>query len=378
MAVKIVRQPRKIALIGAPTSAAALAGGHERGPAALRAAGLIERLRAAGFDVTDLSDCQTQLFQPDDEHPRARNIPALIAALNDLKPRVEQAVKSGALPLILGGDCSIILATVAGARRYYRHVGVVYMDRDADMNVPATTPSGIVDGMVVSHLVGRGAPELVRFWGEPPLVREPDIVLFGIERLDPPEKLALERSPIRRYLNEDIHRKGIVAAAEDAASRMQGGQHEFVLHFDVDTISSDDFRATNHAATGGLSIAETQQALSVFASRENMVAFEVAAFNPAFDHDGNAAKELVELIAGVLTVRLAALETPAQLAKEADAFPEHPHTQAAAAEVPAEVPAGEPPREPSVAAAPPEPIAEILADEPHTSDDSKASSSGHS
>ena len=325
MAVKIVRQPRKIALIGAPTSAAALAGGHERGPAALRAAGLVDRLQAAGFEVTDLGDCATQVFHPDDEHPRARNIPAVVAALNDLKPRVEQAVKSGALPLILGGDCSIILATVAGARRYYRHVGVIYMDRDADMNVPATTPSGCVDGMVVSHLVGRGAPELVRFWGEPPLVREPDIVLFGVERLDPPERIALERSPIHRYLTEDIHRKGVVAAAEDAASRMQGGQHEFVLHFDVDVISSDDFRATNHAATGGLSIGETQQALAVFAARENMIALEITAFNPAFDHDGKAAKELIELIAGMLTVRLAALESPAQLAAEANAPAESAH-----------------------------------------------------
>jgi arginase len=327
LAVKIVRQPRKIALIGAPTSAAALAGGHERGPAALRAAGLVDRLQAAGFEVTDLGDCATQVFHPDDEHPRARNIPAVVAALNDLKPRVEQAVKSGALPLILGGDCSIILGTVAGARRYYRHVGVIYVDRDADMNVPATTPSGCVDGMVVSHLVGRGAPELVRFWGEPPLVREPDIVLFGIERLDPPERIALERSPIRRYLTEDIHRKGVVAAAEDAASRMQGGQHEFVLHFDVDVISSDDFRATNHAATGGLSIGETQQALAVFAARENMIALEITAFNPAFDHDGKAAKELIELIAGMLTVRLASLESPAQLAAEANAPAESAHEE---------------------------------------------------
>jgi arginase len=220
-----------------------------------------------------------------------------------------------------------LLDGLPGARRYYRHVGVIYVDRDADMNVPATTPSGCVDGMVVSHLVGRGAPELVRFWGEPPLVREPDIVLFGVERLDPPEKIALERSPIRRYLTEQIHHKGVVAAAEEASSRMQGGQHEFVLHFDVDAISSDDFRATNHAATGGLSLGEIQQALAFFAGRENMVAFEVAAFNPAFDHDGKAAKELIELIAGVLTVRLAALESPAQLATEANASAESVHAE---------------------------------------------------
>lgn len=341
MAVKIVRQPKKIALIGAPTSAAALAPGHERAPAALRAAGLVERLQASGFEVTDMGDCQTQISQPDDEHPRARNIPALVSALNDLRPRVEVAVKSGALPLIIGGDCSIVLATVAGARRYYRHVGLIYVDRDADMNVPATSHSGCVDGMVVSHLVGRGAPELVRFWGEPPVVREPDIVLFGVDRLDAPEKQALERSPIRRYLTEDIRRKGILAAAQDAAGRMQGGQHEFVLHFDVDVISGDEFRAATYTAPGGLSLAEVQQALAIFASRDNMIAFEVSTYNPAMDPDGKAAKVLVEMIAGVLTVRLAALETPAALAAEADKVAPAPPAPEAPSDVHIESPVAE-------------------------------------
>lgn len=157
MAVKIVRQPNKIALLGAPTSAAALSAGHEAAPAALRNAGLIERLELVGYQVTDLGDDRQHVYKQDEESPRARNLPAVIAALEALKPRVEQAVKSAALPLILGGDCSIALATVAGARRYFRHVSMIYVDRDADLNTPATTPSGCVDGMVVSHLTGRGA-----------------------------------------------------------------------------------------------------------------------------------------------------------------------------------------------------------------------------
>ena len=186
MAVKIVRQPNKIALLGAPTSAAAMSPGHEGAPAALRNAGIVERLRAIGYEVSDFGDDPPQLYQPDEESPRARNLPRILAAIEALKPRVEQAVKSGALPLILSGDCSVALATVAGVRRYFRNVSMIYMDRDADLNTPATTTSGCVDGMAVSHLTGRGAAELVRFWGEPPLVREPDVALFGVDRLDPP------------------------------------------------------------------------------------------------------------------------------------------------------------------------------------------------
>ena len=128
--------------------------------------------------------------------------------LEELRPKVEVAVKSGALPLVLGGDDSIVLATIAGCRRYYRNVGLIYFDRDAGLNEPATTPSGCVDGMVISHVIGRGAPELVRFWGEPPLVREPEIALLGIDRLDEPEQQYLSHSLLRRYPANEISRRG--------------------------------------------------------------------------------------------------------------------------------------------------------------------------
>ena len=106
MAVKIVRQANKIALLGAPTSAAAMSAGHEGAPAALRAAGLGGPPATIGYDVTDLGDDPVQLYQPDEESPRARNLSRVIASLESLKPRVEMAVKSAALPLILAGDCS--------------------------------------------------------------------------------------------------------------------------------------------------------------------------------------------------------------------------------------------------------------------------------
>jgi arginase len=314
LTVKIIRQARKIALIGAPSSAAALRGGNERAPAALRAAGLVERLQAAGYEVADLGDCAPQVFQVDDEHPRARNLSAVLVALNDLKPRVEQAVKSGALPLVLGGDCIIALATLAGVRRYYRNVSLVYADRDADLNLPATSPSGCVDGMVVAHIIGRGAPELVRFWGEPPLVREPDVALFGVGRLDPPEEAFLAHSPMRRYTAADVRREGAADAAHAALERIHVASHEFVLHFDVDAMSSEDFPATNFAAPGGLPLEDMRQALEVFASQKNLAAMEVAAYNPELDPDGRAAKALVDLLASVFAARRAALagaEAPA-------------------------------------------------------------------
>jgi len=324
VAVKIVRQPNKIALLGAPTSAAALSAGHEKAPAALRTAGLVDRLRSIGYEVADLGDDPPQLFQPDEESPRARNLPRVLAAIEALKPRVEQAVKSAALPLILAGDCSVALATVAGVRRYFRNVGMIFVDRDADLNTPATTTSGCVDGMVVSHLSGRGAAELVRFWGEPPLVREPDLALFGVHRLDPSEEEVLRQSPLRRYLAHDVQRMGAAAAAQAAVDRIHSSSHEFVLHFDVDVIS--DFQATNYPGSGGLSLEEVREALIVFVQQKHLAALEITAYNPTKDPDGTAAKLLVDLLADVLENRLETLKAAA-------------------------VPAGQPERAPSTAAA---------------------------
>jgi arginase len=321
VAVKVVRQPNKIALLGVPTSAAAMSAGHEAAPSALRTAGLIDRLKSVGYEVTDLGDDPQQLYKPDEESPRARNLPGIIAVLEALKPRVEQAIKSGALPLIVSGDCSVALATVAGARRYFRSVSMIYFDRDADINVPATTPSGCVDGMVVAHLTGRGAAELVRFWGEPPLVREPDLALFGTDRIDPSEVEALNLSFLRRYDAERVKHMGAAAAARIALERTHSNGHEFVLHFDVDVIA--DFQATNYPGSGGLTLDEVREALEVFALEKNLAAIEVTAYNPAKDPDGSGAKIIIDLLADILEKRLEAFKAaaPAAPAEEAAAKP---------------------------------------------------------
>ena len=306
MAVKITRQPRNIVLLGSPTSAATLHAGHERAPAGLRAAGITDRLKSAGFHVADHGDTATYLSQPDSEHPRARNVSTILKSLNDLRPRVEVAVKSGALPLILTGDCISILAVIAGTRRFYRNVSLIYVDRDTDLNVPATTTSGCVDGMVISQVIGRGAPELVRFWGEPPLVREPDIALFGFERLDAPEIQYLAASPLRRHASLEVSTVGAAIAARLALERMHAAKHEFILHFDVDTINSEEFPWTDSPGAGGLSLNEVRDALRVFVSQPNLTAFVVAGYNPDLDAEGQGARKLIDLLADVLSARLEA------------------------------------------------------------------------
>jgi len=311
LAVKIVRQPKKIALIGAPSSAAAFLLGSEKAPAALRAAGLLEKLQSAGYEVTDHGDCAPRLFADDEEHRRARNLVEIVAGLNDLKLRAEAAVKSGALVLILGGDCAQVIGLLAAARRYYKHVNLLWFDRDADLNTPASTPSGRIDGMVVAHIIGKGAPELVRFWGEPPLVREPDVTLFGLERLDPPEQEFLAKSPMRHNYAGDIQSKGLAKAAHEALVQVHAEAHEFVLHLDTDVIAAEEFSAVNVPGVGGLRFDEVSAALVEFAKHKNLLGLDVSQYNPDKDREGSGAQKLVRLLVEVLTARLQALETPA-------------------------------------------------------------------
>ena len=306
MAVKIVRQVKSIALLGAPTSAAGLAGGQEGAPAALRSAGIVDRLTGAGFQVVDYGDSAPRVYKADDEHPRTRNVGDALAILEELRPKVEIAVKSGALPVILSGDDSVVLAAIAGARRYYRHVSLISMDRDAGLNVPATTPSGCLDGMVISHVVGRGAPELVRFWGEPPLIREPDVAIFGIDRVDEPEQRWMVRSPLRHYLAVDLKKRGAAAGAQETLETVHGSRHEFVLLLDLDVIASEDFGATNFPGSGGLSLDDARQALAVFARQPNLAALVVAGYNPTRDSDGRAVKIVIDLLVTALSPRLQA------------------------------------------------------------------------
>jgi arginase len=177
------------------------------------------------------------------------------------------------------------------------------MDRDADLNTPASTPSGRIDGMVVAHAIGRGAPELVRFYGESPLVREPDVFLFGLERVDPPEQEFLSKSPMRHLWAADIQRKGASKSAQDALAHLHTESREFVLHLDTDIVAQEEFPAVNVPGSGGLRLEEVRAALREAVNQKTLLGLDVAQYNPERDPDGSAAQKLVALLADALSVR---------------------------------------------------------------------------
>jgi arginase len=178
-------------LVGVPSSMAAFAPGQERAPAALRAAGLAEALRDSGSDVRDLGDAPTRRWRPDRDHPRAQNVEAVTEVVRETAERLGQTTESDAVAIVLGGDCTVGLGTVAAYRARGR-VRLIYFDLHPDMNVPSSVPEGALDWMGTAHALGIDGtePALVEVGPVAPLLRPDELWLFAY---GPKNRTAFER-----------------------------------------------------------------------------------------------------------------------------------------------------------------------------------------
>lgn len=290
----------KLALIGVPSSAGARRTGQEGAPAAYRAARLTERLRAKGLDVVDAGDPPAVSYRPDPDHPRQQNADLVARVARQTAERVDRALAADRVPLVLGGDCTVSLGVVAGLQRRHPRPGLLYFDGDVDLNTPETTESGIFDGMVMAHLLGRGAPEVAGVGPRTPLLREEDIVLFGYDDesgfIDPPERAALERARMAKYPLDRV-RPDPVAAAREAVASLRTLSDAFLLHFDVDVTRCP---AADVHHPRGLDLAPAFAALEVFLAAPACAAIVVTELNVEKDPDGSQTALLVDGLAGAL------------------------------------------------------------------------------
>jgi len=140
-------------ILGVPSSAGAFAAGQEHAPAALREAGLVERL-AAGDDLLDLGDLPEFGWRPDREQPRAQHAGRVAETAGRVRDEVAGRLAAGDRVLVLGGDCTVGVGTVAGSRLAGGRTGVVYLDMHADLNVPSSVVDGALDWMGMAHMLG--------------------------------------------------------------------------------------------------------------------------------------------------------------------------------------------------------------------------------
>ena len=145
--------PKRLAIIGAPSSAGAYAPGQEKAPAALRATGLVDLLSRRGLTVDDRGDVAGFRWRADRANPRAMNATVAATVASDTGERVAAALATDAAVLVLGGDCTVELGTVSGALRGTSSVGLVYIDLDTDLNTPRSTTEGALDWMGVAHML---------------------------------------------------------------------------------------------------------------------------------------------------------------------------------------------------------------------------------
>ena len=173
--------PRRLEIVGAPSSAGAYAPGQERAPQAYRAAGLPALLQERGIAVTDRGDVPGFRWRIDPDHMRAMNADAAAGVASAVADEVAAGLSDGSAVLVLGGDCTVELGTVAGASRETPEVGLVYIDYDTDMNTPLSVEDGALDWMGVAHLLGlpETVPGLAGVGPRMPMLRPDQVLLFA-------------------------------------------------------------------------------------------------------------------------------------------------------------------------------------------------------
>jgi arginase len=287
------------AIIEAPSHLGLRAEGVEALPEALLAAGLAERLGARRGDRL-----ATPSFDPEIDPETGLLNPR---GLRDYAPGLADAVGAvlddGAFPIVLGGDCSILLGSTLALRRRGRY-GLLFLDGHADFYQPEADPTGEAASMELALVTGRG-PELVtNLEGRRPLVLDQDVVVFGYR--DAEQAAADGSQPLAPTLRSmdllSVRERGVERAARDALAHLErnDGPAGFWIHLDVDVLDDAIMPAVDYRLPDGLSWDELTAVLSVAIASDRATGLEVTIFNPTLDGDGRIAHALVDaLLAGL-------------------------------------------------------------------------------
>ena len=294
--------PPCFALIDAPSPLGVGPTGVERLAEALRAAGLKEALNAA--------DGGAVRVPPHDPRRDPATLLLNPAAIRDFSQRLAGALGSvldqGCFPVVLGGDCNILIGDMLALRRRGRY-GLFFLDGHADFYQPEASPTGAVSDMDLAIVTGHGPAVLSDIEGRRPLVREEDVVVFGYRDA---EEAAHYGSPDVRdtamevYDLAAVQALGAQAATAQALDRLlrHSGVASFWIHLDADILDDSAMPAVDYRLPGGLSTAELTTILRTLMESGKAVGVEITVFNPALDQDGSIARRFVRSIADGLVL----------------------------------------------------------------------------
>lgn len=286
---------RNISVIGVPMDLGQSRRGVDMGPSAMRYAGMVERLENLTYTVKDLGDIQIQHEQEDPNEP-LHNLRQIANATKELARAVDQEVAGGSFPLILGGDHSISIGSIAGIAQHYENLGVIWYDAHGDLNSAETSPSGNIHGMSLAVNLGIGHPSLTNVLNEEAKIKPENVVIIGARSLDAGERKLIKEKGIKVYTMHDIDRFGMPHIMEEAIGYLQKRTDGVHLSLDLDGLDPTEAPGVGTPVLGGLTYRESHVAMELLAQSGCITSAEFVEVNPILDDQNKTAEVAVGLM----------------------------------------------------------------------------------
>lgn len=296
------RSDREVALISVSIDLGAGRRGVDMGPSALRIAGIAEALEAVGHRIHEgglVAAGGLETSDPGDEALRFLDEVARVTARTRFM--VASALGQDRLPVVLGGDHSLSIGSVAAVADHFRErrkpVGAIWVDAHTDLNLPETTPSGNIHGMSLAVLLGQGAERLK---GPVPSLRPEHVCVLGARQVDPGEKALISQLGVRVFTMSEIDARGVGPCMDDALERATDGTAGFHLSFDLDVLDPRFAPGVGTPVHGGLTNREAHLVCESAARSGRLVGMDLVELNPVLDHRNDTAVLAVGLAASAL------------------------------------------------------------------------------
>ncbi|HEX8395306.1 MAG TPA: arginase [Longimicrobium sp.] len=297
----------QIDVIGVPLDYGAGRRGVDMGPAAVRHAGLFDKLRELGHDVNDRGNMLVPIRENAEVgEPGLRYLGAIVPVMQSLADSVEQSVKAGGFPVVIGGDHSVALGSIGGHARA-RNIGVVWIDTHGDWNTPQTSPSGNIHGMPMAALCGYGDPRLTTIGTGDPAKASIDprkVALVGTRDLDPGERKLMQQAGVSVFSMESIDRYGIADVMEAALKVATAGTDGIHVSFDLDVLDPQHAPGVGTPVPGGLTVREAHLAMEMLSGSGMVRGLDVVEVNPILDERNRTAELAVVLSLSCLGLRV--------------------------------------------------------------------------
>ena len=294
-----------VRIIGMPLDLGADRRGVDMGPDALRNDGLAATIEGLGLAVEDSGDVPLPPRPPSvNGRPRLKFFDEIVCACRRLKERVQETVQTGRFPLVLGGDHSIAIGTLAGLSACHKKIGLLWIDAHGDFNTDETTITGNIHGMSFAAALGIGNPELVASMGQDPAATPERSVLIGARDLDPLERANLKDSGVTVFTMHEIDALGMHSVMQKALEVVSNGTDTIHLSFDLDAIDPVDAPGVGFLIKGGISFREARLIMEMTAACRKLGSLEVVELNPILDRQNMTGKLAIDLIATALGKRL--------------------------------------------------------------------------